>query len=115
MKENTEQRFKLLVKSLEKDFDEGLDLQTILFLIGVQELGKGFKKYSKNEKMDLMHIAVCRILQAFGYYALDHIDEDGWPHYRLCKNLPKLNKGEQDEFMKSAVLRYFEENALYNV
>ena len=38
------------------------DLNSILFLIGIQELGRVQTRFSKEEKQDLMHIAVCRLL-----------------------------------------------------
>jgi hypothetical protein len=89
-------------------FGEAPDLQTILFLIGVQELGKGPMKYSKDEKQDLMHIAVCRLLSTFGYYQLAGQDENGWPVWEMLKKLPPLTLKEQDLILKQAAIEYFE-------
>ena len=33
-------------------------IETLLFLIGIQELGSGKQKYSKDDKVNLIHIAV---------------------------------------------------------
>ena len=55
------------------------DLDTILFLIGVQELGQGKKRFKKDDKLNLLHIAVCRVLEPFGFYRFDGLDPDGWP------------------------------------
>lgn len=90
---------------------EAINLDGILFLIGVQELGKGFQKFKKDEKLHLMHIAVCRVLEPFGFYQFDYVDNDGWPHYQLIEELPKLSQGEQTVFMKRAIIQYFEEKA----
>ena len=76
-----------LTVRLAKEYGEEPDLQVVLFLIGVQELGKGPQKFSKDEKQDLMHIAVCRLLSTFGYYELEGLDQEGWPHWKLIKKL----------------------------
>ena len=44
------------------------DLNAVLFLIGIQELGRWKSQFSKEEKQDLMHIAVCRLLSYDGHY-----------------------------------------------
>lgn len=100
-----------LVKKLSDQFADGeeVDLDGILFLIGVHELGSGFRKFNKNEKMDVMHIAICKLLSKFGYYSLIGMDEQGWPHYELNENLPSLKAGAQTILLKQAVVEYFEE------
>ena len=98
-----------LCKKLGDQFGEEPDLQSILFLIGVQELGKGPQKYTKDEKQDLMHIATCRLLSTFGYYHLTGQDQDGWPHWELVKKLPPLTLKEQDWLLKQAAVEYFGE------
>jgi hypothetical protein len=84
------------------------DLNAVLFIIGVQELGKGPHHFSKEEKQDLMHIAVCKVLSFSGFYKLDFIDQDGWPHWKLAKELPHLDTSEQEKLIKLHVLEYFE-------
>lgn len=84
------------------------DLNAVLFLVGVQELGKGNRVFSKEEKQDLMHIAVCKILSLSGFYQLDFIDQDGWPHWKLISELPHLNSADQEKMLKLHVLEYFE-------
>nr|MBI1231376.1 hypothetical protein [Cytophagales bacterium] len=84
------------------------DLNAVLFIIGVQELGKGNRVFTKEEKQDLMHIAVCKILSLSGFYSLEFIDQDGWPHWTLVNELPHLNAAEQEKMLKLHVLEYFE-------
>jgi hypothetical protein len=98
-----------LVDRLNEQFDADLDLQGIIFLIGVQELGHGPREFSKDEKQDLMHIATCKLLSQFGYYLLKGSDEEGWPHWELVQKLPVMSLGEQDYLLKQAVIDYFEE------
>ena len=83
------------------------DMDGILFLIGVQELGTGKQEYTKEQKQDLMHIAICTILAPSGYYALEGYDDEGWPHYNLAKPLPPYILIEQENFLKDHVLLYF--------
>ena|SRR5690606_6601659 len=84
------------------------DLNGILFLIGVQELGQGNRFFSKEEKQDLMHIGICKILSLSGFYELDGQDADGWPHWKLVKKLPHFDLLEQEKFLKWHVIEYFE-------
>ena len=84
------------------------DLNSVLYIIGVQELGKGAKLFSKEEKQDLMHIAICKVLSLSGYYVLDGLDKEGWPHWKLVKKLPHFDLLEQEKLLKMHVLEYFE-------
>lgn len=105
-----------LVKNLSQSFSDGvpLNLDGIIYLIGVQELGQGKKKFKKDEKVNLMHIAICKLLEPYGYYEFDYFDEDGWPHYKIISTLPNLKPGEQTVLMKEAVINYFEEIDFFN-
>ena len=89
-------------------FGKKPDMETILFLIGVQELGHIRRRFSKEEKQDLMHIAVCSLFRQSGYYEVDGTDKDGWPHFRQLKALPVMSMHEQENFLKDHILLYFE-------
>ena len=84
------------------------DLNAVLFLIGVQELGRGQVRFSKEEKQDLMHIAICKVLSLSGYYELEGIDKDGWPHWIVVNKLPHFDLLEQEKLLKIHVIEYFE-------
>ena len=86
---------------------EDLDLDAIIYLIGVQELGQVHRKFQKDEKLNLMHIAICRLLEPYGYYEFDYFDREGWPHYKVREELPALRAGEQSVLMKEAIVQYF--------
>ena len=98
---------KLRIKLKEK-FGIKPDMNGILMIIGVQELGQGPQDFSKEQKQDLMHIAVCTILSASGYYVYDGHDEEGWPHFTQLKPLPELGLIEQENFLKDHALLYFQ-------
>ena len=98
-----------LKTKLSVDFsdDEIIDLDSIIFLIGLQELGQFQKRFNKQKKLEVIHIAVCKLLSDYGYYEFDYTDNDGWPHYKLIKKLPNLKAGEQTILMKKAIINYF--------
>lgn len=86
------------------------DVKSVLFLIGVQELGMGMRKFSKEEKRDLMHIAICKVLSYSGYYEEEGLDEDGWPHWKLVKELPASDMLQQEVLLQNHILKYFKED-----
>jgi len=90
------------------------DLNGVLFIIGMQELGKGPKRFSKEEKQDLMHIAICKVLSFSGYYELEGLDKEGWPHWKMVKKLPHFDLLEQEKLLKMHVLEYFEREYNWN-
>ena len=126
-------------KKVEEFFIKNFDMEAnppvemLLYLIGIQELGSGWQEFSKDDKINLIHIAVCRLLEPFGYYKFTGYDEDGWPKYEILENLPELKAdgwpqydqledlpelkpNEQKILMKKAIVQYFiDENLLDEV
>ncbi|MDB4927363.1 MAG: hypothetical protein JWR23_3419 [Mucilaginibacter sp.] len=93
-----------------QDFDsEKPDVKVMLFLIGVQELGQGPRKFSKRQKEELMHIANCKLFSLMGFYELEGLDQDGWPHWKLVKTIPNYTLLEQEMTLKTLIINYFEE------
>ena len=108
LQDDLQSRWWNLEARLVERFGKKPDMETILFLIGIQELGDIRKKFSKEEKQDLMHIAVCSLFAQSGYYEMERVDEQGWPHYRQLKALPEMGVVEQENFMKDHILLYFD-------
>ena len=108
------EKWNLILDYLSEKFnsDEKLDLESVIFLIGLQELGKTDIKFTKDQKIDLMHIAICRLLEPLGYYKFEYVDSEGWPHYKTMSRLPNLKPGEQSVLMKEAIINYFIEKQL---
>ena len=105
-----ELKFQQVKKQLESKFGEGMDMQAILFLVGVNELGIGYKEFSKAEKTDLLHVAICTLLEPYGYYEFEGRDDEQWPHFKLIKEIPPINDREQQHLMKEALTSYFVQN-----
>lgn len=104
-----ETRWRNLMARMETRFGMPMDMDGILFLIGVQELGQHGRIFTKDEKLGLMHIAVSAVLAPYGYYRKVREDADGWPHYERQRPLPHLNGRQQERLLQEAVLKYFGE------
>ena len=103
-------KWKELQERLAEYFDTDTpDIKVMLFLIGVQELGQGPKKFSKRQKEELMHIANCKLFSMMGFYELEGLDQDGWPHWKLIDKIPNYTILEQELIMKSLIIDYFAE------
>jgi hypothetical protein len=107
-----ENKWKEVIQKLGSSFGEDINLDAILFLIGVQELGKAKQKFSKDQKIDIMHIAICTLLEPYGYYIYDGLDTEGWPHWNVNEKLPALKPMQQEQLMKQAIIDYFKEKEL---
>ncbi len=102
-----EKKWQETLEIASKNFGETLDYSAILLLIGLQELGIFDLKFKKDQKLELMHIAVCTLLEPYGYYEFEGRDVDGWPHFVKKENLPVLSPGDQEVLLKKAIMKYF--------
>ena len=98
-----------LIIFLSERFSDGeaLDVEGVLYLIGLQELGQVHRNMKKDDNVNLIHIGICTVLEPYGYYRFDFFDEEGWPHFELLEELPPLKPGEQSILMKEALVEYF--------
>ncbi len=108
--EKTKQSWEVIQTELSQKFggSEQLDIDAIIYLIGIQELGKGVRNFKKDDKINIMHIAICTLLEPFGYYEFDYYDKEGWPHFKIMDELPNLKSGEQTVLIKEAIVMYFD-------
>ncbi|MEM6262011.1 MAG: hypothetical protein AAGI38_05850 [Bacteroidota bacterium] len=114
MKPNLNFRWQQLEAQLEIQFGKKLNMEAILFLIGMREIGAGPERtFEKEEKVDLIHVAICRLLAQSGYYRLSHQDQDGWPHWELLKPLPHTDMFSQVNLLREHVLVYMEEEGIF--
>ena len=113
-KQNWELKWDNLLKYINDKFgdEKYLGLQAVLYLIGVNELGQGLKEFSKEDKLNLIHIAICKLLSEHGYYDFDFIDEEGWPHWKTNKDVPKLSLEKQDLLIKKSAVKYFTDSGV---
>jgi hypothetical protein len=100
-------RWARLEEILKDHFGKKPNLESILFLVGMREIGSGPREFTKEEKVDLMHIAICRVLSPSGYYQLDFVDQEGWPHWKETAPLPNVDLISQEILLKSHIIDYF--------
>jgi len=98
-----------LLEKLKTTFGDIEDVKDVVFLVGVQELGKGYQEFNKDQKIDVMHIGICHLLSRYGYYNFEGIDKEGWPHWKLVTPLPFLNEKEKELLLKKSLIEYFDE------
>ncbi|MFK7973146.1 MAG: hypothetical protein AB8F95_22445 [Bacteroidia bacterium] len=107
-------RWEVLENKLIQQFGKRFNMESLLFMIGLRELGAHpSQEFEKEQKVDLMHIAICRLLAPSGYYRLSHQDQDGWPHWELLKPLPNTDIFSQTNLLKVHILEYFDEEDLF--
>ena len=111
MDEATRMKWYKIVFAIKKDFGKKPDLNGLLYLIGMREIG-AVREFSKDEKMDMMHVATCALMSLEGIYELEKYDEDGWPHYIQKKQLPYGELHKQESFLRRLIVKYFEQNDL---
>lgn len=99
--------WEILQTKLKARFDGEMDVDAILFTIGLQELAKPYRKYKKDEKLEVMHIAICTLLEPYGFYEFVGKDEEGWPHWQLKENLPFLDAKQQNKLIIDSIIEYF--------
>jgi hypothetical protein len=102
-------RWNTLISILTNQFSETetIEIEGILYLIGIQELGKLHQRFKKDDNVNIIHVGICTVLEPFGYYRFDFYDEEGWPHFELIEELPPLKAGEQSILLKTAIVDYF--------
>jgi hypothetical protein len=90
----------------------GYIIGAVLVVVGIWLITTYNGLVKKDEKVNLMHIAICRLLEPYGFYEFDYFDSEGWPHYKVKEELPPLKAGEQSVLMKEAIVNYFVEREL---
>lgn len=55
-----------------------------------------------------MHVAICKLLEPYGYYSYEGVEQDGWPHFTINEQLPPLSAEQQHHLIKEAIVEYFE-------
>lgn len=89
-------------------FGKKPDMDAILFIIGMRELGMiSEKPFKKDDKVSLMHIATCKILSYSGHYKLTGTDQDGWPVWELIKPVPDMALLQQESYIREHIIEYF--------
>jgi hypothetical protein len=54
-----------------------------------------------------MHIAICELLSADGYFEFEGRDADGWPHYKELRSVGVEGVKGQEKLLKMKIIEYF--------
>ena len=87
-------------------------MHEIFYLIGVQELGQGFKNFSRDDKINLMHAGLCAALETLGYCRRKKNLPGGWPDFDILRPLPAENEPEYEELIKKAIIGYLKKEGI---
>ena len=101
-------------RTLLRQDNADLRLTPLAFELGLVSQDRMDRVVEKQEKTDLFHIAICTLLEPYGYYKFEGRDEESWPHFKLLKTLPPLEHREQQHLMKQSMLDYFIANDYYS-
>ena len=99
-----------LLAHMEHQIGKRPDMNGVLFLIGVNVLGQGLREFTKEEKQDLMHIAVCELLSFVEYFEFQGRDTGGWPHYKALRKPAVTGLSEQEALLRACAVQFFREN-----
>ena len=75
--------------------DSPVDISSMLFVAGLQTLGRPADNPSRDDKMALMHIGTCAVLEPYGY-----------PQYELLKPID-ADAASDGSLLKEALVNYF--------
>ncbi len=106
---NMDHKWEELLLEISKRFKVLADFDFMLFIIGIQERGLGYRKYSKDEKMDLMNLARCSLFAKKGFYKSVGVDEGNWPEFEVVQSLEDKLPSEREKLLKEAMVDYFKD------
>jgi len=109
---NVGEAWEKVLEFMKNRFEKDADVKAILFVIGLRELATKKTKFTKEEKQDLMNLALCTIMTPDGYFNVKHLDKEGWPVWEQIKPFPVMNNKDQEEFIKLHIIKYFMEEKL---
>jgi hypothetical protein len=96
-----------LCEKLGELFGIDVDLNGVLFLVGIRERGLLFQKFSKEEKLNLINLGSCILYQEMGLITLCGKDEDGWPVFHQNALAPLIPEELKLKTLQNCAIRYF--------
>lgn len=96
-----------LCGQLGKQFNIDVDLNGVLFLVGMRERGLSFQAFTKEEKMSLINLGSCTLYQEMGLVERTGTDDEGWPVFRQKALAPSIPEERKNKVLRDCALRYF--------
>ncbi len=97
-----------LCKTLNELFGIDVDLNGVLFLVGIRERGLSFQHFSKEEKINLINLGSCTLYQQMGLVTRSGTDPDGWPLFHQNALSPVIPEERKLKTLQDCAIRYFQ-------
>lgn len=105
-----DRRWSELLSRVEAQFGRVPDVDALLFLIGVQSVGRGYEPdLPKERKQSLIMEGSYLALETLGVYARVGMERNGFLIWEKALELPPLSVDEQEKLLRIGILNYFEE------
>ncbi len=92
---------------LNDQFGIEVDLNGVLFLVGMRERGLLFQTFTKEEKLNLINLGSCTLFQEMGLVTISGTDNDGWPVFHQNTLAPKITEELKIKTLQDCAIRYF--------
>ena len=103
-------QWEAFLQMLEKQWGLKPSIEALLLLIGLQETGELNKRLSKDQKLRLIDIGMCVLLERTGYMQRsEEKDAWGYPKFRSIKPFPYKDTYQQQQWIQENILRYFQQ------
>jgi hypothetical protein len=108
-------RWDSLVSEISTRFGRKPDIDSLLFLIGVQSVGRGYEPdIPKERKQSLIMEGSYLAFETIGVYQRVGMERNGFWIWQKNFDLPELTVDEQEKLLQVGILNYFEQVPLDN-
>jgi hypothetical protein len=104
---NAPDNWKDLCKHLTMMFGIEVDMNGVLFLIGIREMGLLFREFSKEEKLNLINLGSCTLYKEMGLVEISGEDNERWPVFRQKTLAPVIAEELKLKTLQDCAIRYF--------
>jgi len=101
------ENWKDLCEHLSGMFGIEVDLNGVLFLVGIRERGLTFQKFTKEEKINLINLGSCTLYKEMGLVELSGVDTQGWPVFHQKALAPVIAEELKIKTLQDCAIRYF--------
>jgi len=104
-----ERRWDNLIDDMESRFGRKPDIEALLFLIGVQSVGRGYEPdLPKERKQSLIMEGSYLAFETLDVYARVGMERNGFFIWEKIVDLPKLSVDDQEKLLRIGILNYFD-------
>jgi hypothetical protein len=96
-----------LCERLSLMFGIHVDLNGVLFLVGIRERGLTFQQFTKEEKLNLINLGSCTLYKEMGLTEITGYDAEGWPLFQQKALSPEIPEERKQKTLQDCALRYF--------